>query len=59
MKRERNSGISVQINPEIPVSSFIYSHPSGNLNLGFKKVNIYTSYTGELMYAGIHESVYK
>jgi hypothetical protein len=59
MKSERNSGISVQINPEIPVSSLIYSHPSGNINWGFNKVNIYTSYTGELIYADIHESKYK
>jgi hypothetical protein len=59
-KRERDSGISGQINPEIPVSSsLIYAHPSANLNYGFKKVNLYASYNGELIYADVHESLYR
>lgn len=60
MKRERDSGISGQINPEMPVSSSLtYAHPSGNLNWGFKKVNLYASYNGELIDANIHESIYR
>ncbi len=59
-KRESDSGISGQINTEIPVStSMIYAHPSGNLSCGFKKLNLYASYSGEFIYADLHESLYR
>jgi hypothetical protein len=56
LKKEMNSGISGQINAEIPTSySEIYAHPSYTLNYGFKKWNLYTSYSGDLTYLNIHE----
>ena len=56
LKKERNSGITGQINAEIPTSgSDIYLHPSFTLNGGFKKLNLYTSYKGEMTYLDIHE----
>jgi outer membrane receptor protein involved in Fe transport len=57
LKKDRDSGISGHILAEIPVSSsLVYVFPSYSLNLGFKKLNLYTSYNGELTYLDLHES---
>jgi hypothetical protein len=51
LKKDRESGISGQILAEIPSSlSEVYIFPSYSLNYGFKKINLYTSYNGELTY---------
>jgi outer membrane receptor protein involved in Fe transport len=60
LKKERNSGINGQINAEIPTSvSEIFIRPTYSLNYGFKKLNLYTSYKGELTYLNIHESTFR
>lgn len=57
MKKERESGFSGQINSEVPVlTSLIYMQPSGSLNYGFKNLNLYASYSGEIIYGDLHES---
>lgn len=57
LKKERNSGINGQIYAEIPTSgSEIYIRPTYTLNWGFQKLNLYTSYKGEMTYLDIHES---
>lgn len=50
LKKEKKSGISGQINLEIPVlSSLYYLHPDYSLNFVYKKLNFFTSYNGELI----------
>jgi len=57
LKKERVSGINGQIYAEIPTSfSEIYIRPNYTLNWGLKKLNLYTSYKGEMTYLDIHES---
>jgi outer membrane receptor protein involved in Fe transport len=57
LKKDRDSGISGQIYAEIPTSgSEIYLHPTFSLSYGFKKLNLYTSYKGDLTYLDIHEN---
>ncbi len=57
LKKDSDSGISGHILAEIPVSSsLVYIFPSYSLNWGFKKLNLYTSYNGELTYLNLHES---
>lgn len=57
LKKDRDSGISGHILAEIPVtSSLVYVFPSYSLNWSFKKLNLYTSYNGELTYLDLHES---
>lgn len=57
LKKERDSGISGHILAELPVSSsLVYVFPSYSLNWSFKKLNLYTSYNGELTYLDLHES---
>ncbi len=56
LKEDRDAGISGQINAEIPTSgSEVYLFPTYSLNYGFKKLNLYTSYNGELSYFDITE----
>ncbi len=56
LKKERDSGISGHILAEIPVSpSLVYVFPSYSLNWGFRKLNLYTSYNGELTYLDLQE----
>jgi hypothetical protein len=58
LKKEKNSGISGQINLETPSSaSLFYVHPDYNFSLGFKKLNLYTSYNGEMIRFDQHESI--
>jgi len=57
LKKERDSGINGHIYGEIPASvSEIYLRPTFTMNYGFKKLNLYSSYKGELTYFDIHES---
>ena len=56
LKRERDSGLTGQINAEIPASvSEAYIFPTCNFNFGFRKFNFYTSYNGEVINFGVHE----
>ncbi len=56
LKKERNKGISGQVYAEIPTSgSQIFLRPAYSLNFGYNKINLYTSYKGELTYFDIHE----
>jgi hypothetical protein len=58
LKKEKNSGINGQINLEIPGSaSLFYIHPDYNLSLGFKKLNLFTSYNGEMILFDQNESI--
>jgi hypothetical protein len=60
MKKERNSGISGQIYAEIPASrSQFLLRPTYSLNYGYNKLNLYTSYKGELTYLDIHEETHR
>jgi len=57
LKKDRESGINGHIIAEIPLSSSqVYIFPSYSLNCSFKKLNLYTSYNGELTYLNLHES---
>ncbi len=57
LKKEKKSGISGQINLEIPVSSALYYiHPDYNLNFVYKNLNFFTSYNGELIHFDQQES---
>jgi len=60
LKKDRDQGISGQIYAEIPASlSEIYTRPNYTLNWGFKKLNLYTSYKGEMTYLDLHESTFR
>ena len=57
LKKDRDSGLSGHVLAELPVSSsLVYVFPSYSLNWGFRKLNLYTSYNGELTYLDLHES---
>jgi hypothetical protein len=57
LKKDRDSGIDGQVFAEIPASgSEIYLHPAFNLNWGFKKLNLFTSYKGDMTYLDLDES---
>jgi hypothetical protein len=56
LKKENDTGLSGQFFTEIPTSeSIVYSFPSYNIQYGFKKVNLFTSYNGEINYENIEE----
>lgn len=56
LKKERKAGISGYVFSEIPTSqSVVYSFPTYSLNYSFKKINLYTSYNGEINYENIDE----
>ena len=56
LKKDSDPGISGHILAEIPVSpSLVYIFPSYSLNWGYRKLNLYTSYNGELTYLNLHE----
>jgi outer membrane receptor for ferrienterochelin and colicin len=60
LKKEKNSGMGGQVNLEIPGStSSFYIHPDYNFSLGFKKLNLYTSYNGEMIRFDQHESIHR
>jgi len=58
LKKDRDSGFNGQILAEIPTSfSEVYIFPTYSLNYGFKKLNLYTSYNGELTYLDQLENI--
>lgn len=60
LKKDRDSGMTGQIVAEIPTSSSaVYIFPTYQLNWGLRKLNLYTSYNGEMTYLNIHERVYR
>ena len=60
LKKDRDSGFSGQINAEIPTStSEVYIFPTYSFNYGFKKMNFYTSYNGEMAYFDVHERSFR
>ena len=60
LKKTRDSGINGYVYAEMPTSkSEIYIFPTYSLNYSFKKLNLYTSYNGELSYFDIDESSYR
>ena len=57
LKKENESGLSAQFFTEIPTSkSIVYSFPSYTIQYGFKKLNLYTSYNGEVNLEDIDET---
>ncbi len=57
LKKEKDTGFSGQFFTEIPTSkSIVYSFPNYSLHYGFKKLNLYTSYNGEINFENIDES---
>ena len=60
MKKSRDSGIKGQVLAEIPTSrSVVYIFPSYNLSYSFRKVNLYTSYNGEMTFLDQEENYLK
>ena len=60
LKKKSDSGFSGQVYSEIPVTrSIIYIFPSFSMNYGYKKINLYASYKGEIAYMDLHESLYR
>lgn len=58
LKKDKKQGVSGQINLEIPASpSLYYVHPDYNLSFAFKKLNLFTSYNGEMIHFDQHESI--
>ncbi|GAB1454190.1 outer membrane beta-barrel family protein [Draconibacterium sp.] len=57
LKKEKNSGVSGHVFSEIPTSkSVVYSFPTYSLNYNYNKINLYTSYNGEINYEDIDET---
>ncbi len=60
MKKEKNTGVSGHAYMEVPTSkSEIFLFPSMSFNYGFKKLNLYLSYNGEINYENIDECVFR
>ena len=57
LRKDRQSGVNGYINAEAPSSgSEIYLFPSYSLSYGIRKLNLYTSYSGEVTCLDIFES---
>ncbi|HZY25954.1 MAG TPA: outer membrane beta-barrel family protein, partial [Bacteroidales bacterium] len=57
LKKSKEPGISGHIHAEVPTSeSVIYLNPDYNLNYSYNKLNLYTSYDGNLSYFDIIEN---
>ena len=57
LKKSKKPGISGHIHAEVPTSeSVIYLNPDYSLNYSYNKLNLYTSYDGNLSYFDIIES---
>lgn len=57
LKKEKISGISGHFFSEIPTSaSVVYSFPTFGLGYSYNKINLYTSYNGEINYEDIDET---
>lgn len=51
MKKKTDSGVSGQVLAELPASrSVVYIFPAYNLSYSYKRLNIYTSYSGEFIF---------
>lgn len=60
LKKKKDAGISGFVNIELPTSdSLIFLYPAINISYGFKKMNFFASYNGEINYENINESVYR
>jgi hypothetical protein len=58
LKPNEEAGLDGHVHLEIPTSaSETYLFPAFSMNYGFKKLNIYTSYSGELAYLDIEEKL--
>lgn len=56
LKKEKTTGVSGHIFSEIPTSqSIVYLFPTYNLNYSYNKINLYTSYNGEINYEDLVE----
>ncbi len=56
LKKESKKGISGHLFTEIPTSTdIVYLFPTYNINCSLNKMNIYTSYNGEINYEDIDE----
>lgn len=56
LKKEKIAGVSGHILSEIPTSkSVVYLFPTYSLNYSYNKLNLYTSYNGEINYENIDE----
>lgn len=49
LKRDEKTGVSGQVNLDIPVSASLYIHPDYNLSFVYKNLNFFTSYNGEMI----------
>ncbi len=57
LKKEKNTGLDGHVYLEIPVSaSEVFLTPAYNLNYGFGKINMYTSYNGDIRRFDITET---
>lgn len=57
LKREKTTGVSGHIFSEIPTSnSVVYLFPTYSVNYSYNKINLYTSYNGEINYEDLVES---
>jgi hypothetical protein len=57
LKKNKETGINGQVHLEMPTSvSEMYIFPDYNFNYSFNKLNLYTSYDGDLSYFNIVES---
>jgi hypothetical protein len=57
LKNERETGLSGHFFTEIPTSeSIVYSFPTYSIQYGLKKINMYTSYNGEINFENIDEN---
>lgn len=60
LKKDKESGINGHVHVEMPTSeSVIYIFPDYSFNYSFNKLNLYTSYNGELSYLDITESSHR
>jgi outer membrane receptor protein involved in Fe transport len=57
LKKNKESGLNGQVHLEVPTSvSEMYIFPDYSFNYSFKKLNLFTSYDGDLSYFNIIES---
>lgn len=60
LKKDRDSGINGNVLAEIPTSlSEVYLFPTYNLSYGFRKLNLYISYNGEITHLNQHERAFR
>lgn len=58
LKKDSNAGFSGHIYAEIPSSSvFVFLHPTYSITYGAGKINLFTSYNGEMSYFDIRENL--